>query len=127
MSTLSIHQKALQAGVWTAIVATGSSAAPMPKIRISHHGREVSEVAVLETSVPGEWQIVFTMSAAYITEGIQTFVIEDADTGDTLESFTMIAGADLSDDIRAEVDLLRAELDMLKRAFRRHCVETQTS
>jgi hypothetical protein len=26
--------------------------------------------------------------------------------------------------LRAEVDLLRAELDMLKRAFRRHCVET---
>ena len=27
-------------------------------------------------------------------------------------------------DLRAEMDLMRAELDMLKRAFRRHCVET---
>jgi hypothetical protein len=41
-----------------------------------------------------------------------------------LEKFTLIAGDVLGDDIRAEVDLLRAELDMLKRAFRRHCVET---
>ena len=31
---------------------------------------------------------------------------------------------ELDDDIRAEVDLLRAELDMLKSAFRRHSVET---
>jgi hypothetical protein len=30
----------------------------------------------------------------------------------------------LDEDIRAEVDLLRAELDLLKRAFRRHCSET---
>jgi hypothetical protein len=30
----------------------------------------------------------------------------------------------MEDDLRAEVDLLRAELDMLKRAFRRHCLET---
>jgi len=26
--------------------------------------------------------------------------------------------------MRVEMDLLRAELDMLKRAFRRHCLET---
>jgi hypothetical protein len=31
----------------------------------------------------------------------------------------------LAEDIRAEMDLLRAELDLLKQAFRRHCVETQ--
>ena len=35
-----------------------------------------------------------------------------------------IAGEAVSDDLRAEVELLRAELDMLKRAFRRHCLET---
>jgi outer membrane protein assembly factor BamA len=36
----------------------------------------------------------------------------------------LIAGEALGDDIRVEVELLRDELDMLKRAFRRHCVET---
>ena len=35
-----------------------------------------------------------------------------------------LAGEALAHDIRAEIDLLRAELDMLKRAFRRHCLET---
>ena len=38
---------------------------------------------------------------------------------------SLLAGEALGDDIRAEVALLRAELDMLKRAFRRHCLETE--
>ena len=45
-------------------------------------------------------------------------------TGDTLDSISIITGEVLSDDIRAEMNLLRAELDMLKKAFRRHCIET---
>ena len=59
-----------------------------------------------------------------IADGVQTFLILDRKTGETLDSFTLIAGDALSDDIRAEVTLLREELDMLKRAFRRHCLET---
>jgi len=51
-------------------------------------------------------------------------LVEDGKTGGKLGSFTVIAGEALGDDIRAEMDLLRAELDMLKRAFRRHCLET---
>ena len=47
-----------------------------------------------------------------------------ADWEEVLGSFTLIAGEALGDDLRAEVSLLRAELDMLKRAFRRHCLET---
>ena len=41
-----------------------------------------------------------------------------------LASFSIVAGDALAEDIRAELSLLRAELDMLKKAFRRHCVET---
>jgi hypothetical protein len=41
-----------------------------------------------------------------------------------LGSFSIVAGDALAEDIRAELSLLRAELDMLKKAFRRHCVET---
>ena len=55
---------------------------------------------------------------------VQTFLIRSKPTGETLAHFTVITGVAMEDDMRAEVDLLRAELDMLKRAFRRHCVET---
>ena len=46
------------------------------------------------------------------------------ETDARLASFTVVMGQPLDEDIRAEMALLRAELDMLKRAFRRHCVET---
>jgi len=55
---------------------------------------------------------------------VQTVVLRDPATGARLAHFTIITGMPLEADIRAEVDLLRAELDMLKRAFRRHCLET---
>ena len=44
--------------------------------------------------------------------------------GTKLGHFSIIAGEALGEDLHAEVELLRAELDMLKRAFRRHCLET---
>ena len=62
--------------------------------------------------------------AELLSDGVQTFLIRDTDSGETLESFSILAGEALADDIRAEVELLREELDMLKRAFRRHCLET---
>jgi len=59
-----------------------------------------------------------------LSEGVQTFVISERATAERLAAFTIITGQPMDEDFRAEVELLRAELDMLKRAFRRHCVET---
>jgi hypothetical protein len=59
-----------------------------------------------------------------IEDGVQIFIKFDAMDGTQVGHFTLIAGEALGDDIRVEMELLRAELDMLKRAFRRHCVET---
>jgi hypothetical protein len=50
--------------------------------------------------------------------------MREAGQTETLAHFTIITGVAMEDDMRAEVDLLRQELDMLKRAFRRHCLET---
>lgn len=60
-----------------------------------------------------------------LKDGINTFLILDPKTQTERESF-VIAVADLDDeDMRAELKLLRAELDLLKKAFRRHVAETQ--
>ncbi len=50
-------------------------------------------------------------------------MIRDTQTDETLDSFAIVAGEPLDDALHAEVILLRAELDMRKRAFRRHCLE----
>ena len=74
---------------------------------------------------PGlRWLVQVPVPLEAVGDGVQTFLIVDATIDEVLESFTLISGEALGDDIRAEVELLRAELDMLKRAFRRHCLET---
>ena len=57
-----------------------------------------------------------------LNEGLQTVLLRVG--GDVLARFALVAGQPLDEDLRAEISLLRAELDLLKRAFRRHCAET---
>ena len=63
------------------------------------------------------------MTSAGAVHEFTVSVISDGG-GTKLGHFSIIAGEALGEDLHAEVELLRAELDMLKRAFRRHCLET---
>lgn len=91
---------------------------------VTHLEKPLGELLLKETGEPNQWAVRIPIPVDLIGDGAQTFLIFDKDTGETLDSFTIIAGDAVSDDIRAEVALLRAELDLVKRAFRRHCVET---
>jgi hypothetical protein len=92
---------------------------------VRHQEAEVAGVQVTPIpDRPGEWAVRVPVPVETLSEGVQTFLIRDKATGETLQHFTIITGVAMEDDLRAEIDLLRAELDMLKRAFRRHCVET---
>ena len=86
--------------------------------------RAVGGVAVGARRGDGTWPVSVPIPADLLGDGVQTFLVRDAATGDRIGAFTIVTGAPLEDDIRAEIDLLRAELDMLKKAFRRHCIET---
>ncbi|MFK7745682.1 MAG: hypothetical protein AB8B47_11555 [Roseobacter sp.] len=121
MSDLKLTKTKMQTGVWQGVV---SGAVTEPKLSVTHLGAELHDVTVLETKEEGTWLVQIPIPAVAIADGVQTIVIEDKHTGIRLENITLIAGEPVGDDLRAEVDLLRAELDMLKRAFRRHCVET---
>lgn len=98
-------------------------------------GQPTLEVTLLERPIPGvtvqplperagEWAVRVPIPADALSEGVQTFLIREVGAAATLAHFTIITGVAMEDDMRAEVDLLRQELDMLKRAFRRHCLET---
>jgi hypothetical protein len=93
-------------------------------VRVTHLEQVIDAIEISEDSEGQQWRLRVWIPADAIADGVQTFLIEDAISGDRLGHFCLIAGEALGDDIRAEVDLLRAELDMLKRAFRRHCLET---
>jgi hypothetical protein len=112
----------IRAGIWEGILS-GQTVAPMLEVLLL----EAVLTGMTITPVPdrpGDWAIRLPIPVEALNDGVQTFVIRDKSTGETLTHFTIITGVAMEDDMRAEVDLLRAELDMLKRAFRRHCVET---
>lgn len=112
----------IRAGIWEGVMS-------------GVEGRPELEVILLQDPLPGvtvdpvpgregEWAVRVPIPADVLSEGVQTFLIRERGQTETLAHFTIITGVAMEDDMRAEVDLLRQELDMLKRAFRRHCLET---
>lgn len=111
----------IRAGLWEGVL----SGAEGVTVEAQFQGAVLP--GLIQTAIPdrpGEQAVRLPIPAEILSEGVQTILLRDAVSGLTLTHFTIVTGVPLEQDIRAEIDLLRAELDMLKRAFRRHCLET---
>lgn len=115
----SLMRTALRGGVWEGVL-TGTEGRPALEVRWLD--REIAEVTLAPLG-EGRWGVRIVLPAELLSEGVQTVVIRDRATGDRLDSLALVCGAPLEDDIRAELALLREELELLKRAFRRHVAE----
>lgn len=111
-------------GVWHGSLKHANDPDWSPTIEVTHLDDPVGGVEVERDRVEECWYVRVPVPIDRISDGVQTFVIRDASQDSILGSFTIVAGDALAEDIRTEMSLLRAELDMLKKAFRRHCVET---
>jgi len=112
----------IRAGIWEGVLSGRTQTPDIAVLLLTSPLPGVTVTALPDR--PGAWAVRVPIPAEVLNDGVQTFLIRDKATGDTLAHFSIITGVAMEDDLRAEVDLLRAELDMLKRAFRRHCVET---
>ena len=124
MSAFSLTTTRFKEGLWEGILTATEKGAAQPEISVTLRDAPVRGVSIIDTAEPGRWVIHIPVPVEAVSEGVQTFLITDANADVVLGSFALVAGDVLGDDMRAEMDLLRAELDMLKRAFRRHCLET---
>ncbi|WP_037313257.1 hypothetical protein [Ruegeria halocynthiae] len=88
-----------------------------PRVEVHLLGNTLDNIGL--TPSDNGWELSIPVPASALSDGVHCFVIVDANTAQKLGDFTIIAGAPAADDLRAEVELLRAELDLLKRAFRR--------
>ena len=122
MSNVKVTKTRLFQGVWEGVV-TGATSGKRPPIAVTHLEQPVPGADLTE-GANGGWHLRIPIPREALSDGIHTFLIRNAETGETLDSFAILAGQALADDIRAEMDLMREELDLLKRAFRRHCLET---
>jgi hypothetical protein len=108
-------------GLWEAVLTGVSGDAP--EVEASHLGERLERVDLAPLpGKPGHFSVRVPLPPAVLSEGVQTVLIRAG--GEVLARVTIVAGAPLEDDLRAEIGLLRAELDLLKRAFRRHCADT---
>lgn len=114
----------LSGGVWSGVLHSDTAPA---RIVMTHLGRIVAR-ADLADAGEGRWTARVDLPSHHLADGIQTFLLlaDTADGDDDLQpgaerlaSLSVLAGAPLDRDIRSELELLRAELDLLKREFRR--------
>ncbi len=124
MTDYSVTKTRIHAGTWEGVIVAAKPGADAPRIKVTHLDSLLPDVEIAPHRGGGQWSLRIPVPSALLADGVQVFVISDSTTGEKLDSFSLITGEPLEDDIRAEVELLRAELDMLKRAFRRHCLET---
>ncbi|TRW97396.1 hypothetical protein FNJ84_07725 [Paracoccus sp. M683] len=113
----------LSAGIWSGVLRRENAPA---RVLLTHLGRPVAE-AQLSPAADGEWRVSAGISSDLLSDGLQCFLLmaEPPEAGpegagaEHLASLTVLAGVPLDQDIHAEVELLRAEIDMLKREMRR--------
>lgn len=120
MTGMYLEKARIQAGVWEGLLTVPGG--EKTALEVIYQGQVLPGVDVEALpDQPGQFSVRVPIPAELLNDGIQTFVIQDKSTGQTLDSFAIVTGEPLQPDLRAEIDLLRSELDMLKRAFRRHC------
>lgn len=124
MTAFSLTKTHFKEGIWQGLITARIDDVPAPEVVVSLLDQPVRGVTVTEMAEPDRWALEVPVPLDAIGDGVHTFLIRDGNSDAVLGSFTIIAGEVMGEDIRAEMALLRAELDMLKRAFRRHCVET---
>lgn len=112
-----------RAGIWEGVLRPEGDGAPEVGVSFEDTPVEGVELSPMDGG-QGDWTLRFPIPSEAVSDGVRTILIVDKASGERLGSYTIVAGRALDDDFRAELELLRAELDMLKRAFRRHCVET---
>ncbi len=120
-----LTKKQIVGGNYDGVLQASAKGQRAPGIEMIHLGNVVGSVLVEPIGSDGdEWNVRAQIPIEFLVDGVQTFLFVFVGKTEILDHFSMITGELLEDDLRGEIDLLRAELDMLKRAFRRHCIET---
>lgn len=100
------------------------SKTPPPVIEFVHDDRVIARGDIVaDAEKDGHYRVTAELPGSVLSDGVQVIAIRGAD-GSDLGHLSFVAGEALDQDFRAELALLRAEVELLKHAFRRHCAET---
>ncbi len=122
MSTLSLQKIRFQNGQWEGIIHGAAEGQPDVQVRFQDHPLETLILEQMEDDT--QWSLHFEVPQSALQDGVHCFLIHDMTEDLTLGHFNLFIDEPIADDLRTEIELLRAELDMLKQMFRRHCRES---
>lgn len=119
----------LTGGVWSGLLRIQG---PAPaRVVLTQLGSVVAR-AVLTQADERCWHVAITLPATVLSDGNHSFLlIADDMSGDAADDpavgpgavhlgrLNLVAGAPLDDDLATEIQVLRAEIELLKREFRR--------
>ena len=106
-------------GIWRGLLTVVQGNAS-PTLRVELNGVLVEDTTIADGPSECEWIINIPIPRHAIGDGVYTFTIFIDNDAVPIASFCMTAGRAMEYDLQAEVALLREELEILKRAFRRH-------
>lgn len=116
--TPTLTKTRIMAGVWEGVLTGPDSD---PRLELVLGDRVLGDVSVAALpDQPGTWGLRAAIPAQALADGVQVFAIRAVGDSIALAHFPVITGEAATEDLRAEVALLRAELDVLKRVLRRH-------
>jgi hypothetical protein len=110
----------LAAGTWEGLLSGPAGAEP-PALTATWRGEEIGEVR-LTPEARGRWKATLTLPVSLISDGTHTLAIGPRG-GDPLCAEALAFGDPLEGDLRAELAALRTEVEVLRRALRRHLAE----
>lgn len=114
----------LRGGIWQGMLARDQEPA---RLSLVHLGERIAEARATAEG-EGQWRVTTAIPAEHLSDGVQTFLlVEDMGEGAQplepgarqLGKMTLVSGALLEDDLRAEFELMRNELELLKKELRR--------
>ena len=110
----------LRAGRYEGLLTAADAPATIEAV---HLGEVVAHARINHTDEG--YRVAVDLPATVLADGVQVIALQ-APGGEVLDRVTVMAVEALAHDIRAEMALLRAELEMLKTAFRRHCAQSDS-
>jgi hypothetical protein len=122
----SLTRTRIRAGQYEGVLSAHGRNRAVPEIAMVVLGEEIGLAKVVPNATEQrKWIVQARIPGNAIGDGVSTILFKAKDTGEVLDSLAIVAGQALDDDLRAELALLRAELDLLKSAFRQHCAATE--
>ena len=119
--TLSLTEIEFRGVIWTGQVeGLDEHVETMPEFRLLLRGEEISRLSPSYDVASERFELKVPIPSTAVGNGSNSLVVCSSENDDILAKIHVVAGNILDHEIVAELQILREELDLLKKAFRRH-------